>query len=407
MRVWDRIKILISLSAIVFSHPELAYALCDNIPCTLTSIIQHEHKAHLSEDKEHLRYRLQKGDSIGDVLHRLHIKKLWGAGGNVEQTVKLNPNIVFKNGNRVSYAVMILVPIKELPPSPDYTVNESTREVTFTNNDGLVEEKSVDPASNSNIVTAASTQVIPTTIPSASATPVSIAPASVTSTLQEEASDDGFVPFDVMRLSIDPNFTRIDAKDANTGGIAVLGSNINYDFGISYRQIFSRKFSAGVGLDVNLVKYNDTVARPILGEASAYINARVDAGFAIAQNVMALIRFSYAQRPFIRGINNSALQLDTIATLGFGTGVSWLVADSPKFRLYAEGGPGFLFPSSTSNYTIKAGYFYFGTFRFARDLTQTTSLEISPYFRFDLQDTNILIDSTSEIGLKFNYVIKF
>ena len=403
-KVWAQIKNLISLSAIVLSQAAFAHEFCANIPCTLKEI-QLAHKTQLNEDTSHLRYRLHKGDTISEVLHRLHIKKIWGVGNKVEQTAELNQGIVFNDGNSVSYLAIILLPVTELPISPDYLVNNSTREVTFTAQT-LVEtipEKTIEPVEV--------TEPIKTIDPIPIATPAavaSVAPASVTSSLHEEATtDDGFVPFDVMRISFDPNFTRIDGKDSNTNGVAVLGSNINYDFGISYRQVFSRKFSAGVGLDLNFVKYTDTTTRPILGEQSMYINFRVDAGFAIAPNVMLLTRFSYAQRPFIRGINNSALQLDTVATLGFGTGLSWLVADSPKFRFYVEGGPGFLFPSSTSNYTIKAGYFYFGTFRLARDLTQNTGLEISPYFRFDLQDTNILIDSTSEIGLKFNYVIKF
>ena len=358
-----------------------SWAVCSDIPCTLSNQVQRLHRARLKKDLVHLRILIREGDSIWSINHRLGISFRKRNKGKVADVTALNPDVIFMEGGRVSYSQMILLPITELPLSSDYEVNDQTKVITFKEH---ISESKVE--FNSKIDT-----IVP------------VVPA------ENIQKNETLVPKDlsffkhVFKVGGGLNFTQISAEDPINGGKASLSSKLNYDLGLGYRIHFSSTFNIGAAIDFNFVNYQTVSTRTILGNQPIFMNARLESAYRFFQNLQFTSRFSYAQRPFIRGLSSSILQLDTIGTLGLGGGLGWMFLETGKFQFSVDAGGGYLFSSKAANYTIKAGNFYAFSTRCGYLLNPKQFVELIPYWRADQQDTDNLVDGTSEYGIKINY----
>lgn len=70
-------------------------------------------------------YIAKKGDTISDVLYENDFRPIYGRGGALEQTLKINPNIKYENGNKIFPGTKIILTGKIVPGN--YVLNTGNR----------------------------------------------------------------------------------------------------------------------------------------------------------------------------------------------------------------------------------------------------------------------------------------
>lgn len=60
-------------------------------------------------------YIAKKGDTLSDVLYENDYRPIYGAGGALEQTLKINPNIIYEKGNKIFPGTKIILTGKIVP----------------------------------------------------------------------------------------------------------------------------------------------------------------------------------------------------------------------------------------------------------------------------------------------------
>ena len=60
---------------------------------------------------DHFLYQFKGHERVGDVLHKYEIGPLWGPRGHVQKTIKMNPDLMDKNGELYNSEVWVKLPI--------------------------------------------------------------------------------------------------------------------------------------------------------------------------------------------------------------------------------------------------------------------------------------------------------
>lgn len=185
-------------------------------------------------------YIAKKGDTLSDVLYENDYKPIYGRGGALEQTLKINPNIKYENGNKIFPGTKIVLSGNIVPGNFALQTAGTNSVLKLTKTESVVEKNE----------------------------PVIIPEAAPVADHVREVSDI-FDQVFFWQLSPSVSWKELTAKDSNTnqnsnatalsdmsyGATVVYGMRFNPDMDI-YSKLFLEAVNFSSDNSINIVKKN-------------------------------------------------------------------------------------------------------------------------------------------------------
>ena len=396
----------------------LTVATCFSIPMLFA------HQVHAAEvctpPPKPIKYTIQSGEDFYSVLKNFGLDPVIGSGGSLEQLQKMN-NI------------------------PDQTQAESGREIVmpFKCEEKILGWRIIDKVAYRLIT---SEKLDQTNSSLAKVKSENLSPDKKTvSILNKDIPDDNQVDLekvddsstdvsDALRYRMICNgewtgtecitrysalyatgsafYNRYDGVDRTTGGEGTLLSKLNPEVGFGWNNYWNARFRTDLYATIlNNDIHPEVRERPIEQSKKILNSFAFDARYEIGKLALKA-GLSQRDRLFYRfAQSNIFLQQDggvvvnAVPVLDFHVGVGYMLHQAGKFRFDLEATLESLQAAGTSGYNVRPGNAYeiAGTIQHDRVkeyLFGTVKYEVSQ------QDTDILIQKTSELGFKFGYAWK-
>ncbi len=207
-------------------------------------------------------------------------------------------------------------------------------------------------------------------------------------------------------------YNRYDGVDATTNGEGTLLSKLNPELGFGWHNYWFENFRTNLGFSyLNNEIHPEVRERPIeqskKGIASVFADARYETGpfgfsLGLSQTEKLFYRFT---KEFIVLFEDGGVVVNAVPILVFRGAFSYMFHQSGKYRFDAELGLLSLQGASTSGYEVKPGTGFDISLSVQHDRVKeyvfgTLKYEVSQ------QDTQILLQKSSELGIKFGYAWK-
>lgn len=207
-------------------------------------------------------------------------------------------------------------------------------------------------------------------------------------------------------------YSRYDAIDATTKGEGTLLSKLNPELGFGWYNYWFENFRTNLGLSyINNEIHPEVRERPIeqnrKGIASVFADARYETGpfgFSLGLTQTEKLFYRFSQQNIVI-FQDGGVIVNAVPILILRGAFSYMFHQTGKYRFDAEVGLLSLQGASTSGYDVKPGTGLDFSLTIQHDRVKeyifgTLKYEISQ------QDTQILLQNSSELGIKFGYAWK-
>lgn len=300
-------------------------------------------------------YVVKTGDSLSKIASKLVEGPIYGSGHNLEKIIKLNsqianPNLIFP-GQKIYLGVLNLI-----PDNPKRTVANNQENASVAEN-------------------------VLQTVPATSATDTYI--------------QDYF--------SVSPHFffTRIDAKDLNTGTGAVLLSSLAYGISFSWKQEWSPKIKTFEDLGLNHIDFIDNNISPVaISNASLNLyNFGLGAEYNFSSDLIFGGKLMFNQEVYSHGLTTtSGVALDAVTVPSTQVWTKIKLLEKTPFVLSTQLDAKLLMPATAANYETNAGTGV-GLKLIIEKQTEKYNFSYNLYYRQQVQNSSIADYTRRDVGI--------
>jgi hypothetical protein len=308
--------------------------------------------------------KIEDEDTISEALDRgfpHHAWRLWGRKGAVARVAALNPQI--RDINRLRPGMVI--DIGKYAPRPN-----THRRV---------------PAS------------LPQTQPQSAAEAIH----------PKDISDERY---GLLAVSPEFSFSRINSTDKSTGGSASYLSNLNPGLRISWGQHWSNRFQTSLNLRIRSETYQIPPGFTLEKTSRTLADFGLGARWIPLESIPDLAIDSgldFRQELFARSTSPTSTSLDGVMVPELAAGLRYRVLDLSPFSVTLHAQGLFLFPQSTTSYSIQSGTGSSSGAVVTESLSKNVQMSGDLWYSTRSQNSSIATQNRSDVGLTFGVNFRF
>jgi hypothetical protein len=317
-----------------------------------------------------LRYKVNSGDELGKILQVLGLTPLWGEGGFVAQTARLNQGVVNAKGDAIFSGQVLILPVEKLRASSHFSVDTATRFVTLD----------WHPEISDRSIASAESEPLPHL--------------------------DSVQPITHVKrfFSLIPQlgFSGIKAKYSDQS--STLASQLNSGFRFEYGQSWSQKFTTKLELTYMKISFENPVPETLDNASSSLTHFELTANYQLFESLRYFVMIGFGQEFFIRATSSTNLNLDRVALPYTQAGVAYDIYKKEIFTLGAELSGKLIASGRTSSYDINLGLGYRTKLYLLDEMNKVFTLSTGFWWQSINQSTTILDQTKVEAGLEMGVV---
>lgn len=328
---------------------------------------------------------VQEGETLSEILVQYRNgQQLWGGGGLVDKTWKLNQNVVKNEGDLIRPGTSILLPDELFAAEEDHT-QASRSPATETETESATEEDEPETP-----------QPVTTPQPAVPVTEIPEKPP-------EEKWANG-------SLTVMPTFSyfRLTSVDSAAGVSADLVSTVNPGLDFKWNQKWSDSTETFISGGFESTKVETDITDKIvnnssntLSHAEVGVEQGLGSGFKLGASV------GVTQELLVTATSLTVVQLDRNFYPTLGADLSYRLVDQNHTAIDATGGAFILLPSTTDTLDVKMGTGYKFGVNIRQDISASWHLLGGANYLSQTQDTSLTTQAFSEVqflfGVSFSY----
>jgi hypothetical protein len=301
-------------------------------------------------------HQVSKGENLGQILFYYGYSPIWGKNGYVEQTIKLNPKTITKNGNFVDKNAVI-----NLPSLFKFAENKT------------IEVNSIKPENESTHV-----QKIETT-------------KSAPQVIKLKPEQIG------LSAGLNTKSLNIDSKDKSDGTNKKIDSDPGAGFRLSFDHIFSDNWAYGAFITSNRLSFSKPSGHNLKKANGTYNEFGISTSYYMKNARSLSMQMSLDERPLLYR-NGANYSLERLTIPKFSLSYSPLLLENKKLQVNGLVGAAVLFPMQKEAYYINTGHAIYtgvlGTYQLTNQINLISGLHVD----YSRQHTSLSENRYTEVA---------